>query len=176
MDPQCSPPLRKVRPFYFGSVRDITSTPSATTGPPKVRRLLRIDFKSPKDDYTFVQELQSNQGTLVCHRKNRLHLAVIRESFSPTPLQMLEVLAQVQHPNIADILDVYFHDGKLRIVGEHLDISLLDLEFKRLEPEEWEIATIVAEVTLLWPYILKTHLDCAGYQSDDLPLGYLANV
>lgn len=108
---------------------------------------MRIDFKSPKDDYTFVQELRSNQGTLVCYRKNRLHLAVIRKSFSPTPLQMLEELAQVQHPNIADILDVYFHDGKLCIVGEHLDVSLFDLEFKRLVPEEWEIATIIAKVT-----------------------------
>jgi hypothetical protein len=157
MEPQSSLPLRKVKPFYFGGVHVITSTPSATTGPPKVRRLLKIDFKSPKDDYTFVQELRPNQGTLVCHRKNRLHLAVIRESFSPTPLRMLEALAQVQHPNIADILDVYFHDGKLCIVGEHLDVSLLDLEFKRLVPEEWEIATIIAEVTLLRPHILKTN-------------------
>jgi serine/threonine protein kinase len=65
------------------------------------------------------------------------------------PLQMLELLAQVQHPNIADILDVYFYDGQLCIVSEYLDVSLLDLEFNRLAPEEWEIATIVAEVTLL---------------------------
>ena len=120
MDPKSSLPLRKVKPFYFGSVQDITSTPSATTGPPKVRRLLRIDFKNPKDDYIFVQELRSNQGTLVCHRKNRLHLAVIRESFSQTPLQMLEELAQVQHPNIADIFDVYFHDGKLCVGNLHI--------------------------------------------------------
>lgn len=70
---------------------------------------------------------------------------------------MLEVLAQVQHPNIADILDVYFHDGKLCIIGEHLDVSLFDLEFKRLVPEEWEIATIIAEVTLLRPRVLKTN-------------------
>jgi hypothetical protein len=60
---------------------------------------------------------------------------------------MLEELAQVQHPNIADIFDVYFHDSKLCIIGEHLDVSLFDLEFKRLVPEEWEIATIIAEVT-----------------------------
>jgi hypothetical protein len=119
MDPQRIPPLRKVKPFYFGRVQDSTSIPSATTGPPKVRRLLR----------------------------NRLHVAVIRESFSLAPLQMLEELAQVQHPNIADIFDVYFHDGKLCIVGEHLDVSLFDLEFKRLVPEEWEIATVIAEVT-----------------------------
>ena len=110
---------------------------------------MRIHFKSPKDDYIFVHELQSGQGTLVYHRENRLRLALIRESFSKTPLPMLELLAQVQHPNIADILDVYFHDGKLYIIGEHLDVSLLDLGFNKLAPEEWEIATIVAEVTLL---------------------------
>ena len=149
MDPQSSPTLRRVKPLYFRSLQDTTSAPSAATGPQKPRRLLRIEFKDPKDDYIFVQELRSNQGTLACHRKNRHRLAVIRESFSPTPLQMLELLTQVQHPNIADILDVYFCNDKLCIVGEYLDVSLLDLGFDRLAPEEWEIATIIAEVTLL---------------------------
>ncbi|KAG9248446.1 hypothetical protein BJ878DRAFT_412731 [Calycina marina] len=156
MDPQSR--LRKVKPFYFGNVQDITSTPSATTGPPKSRPLLRIEFKSPKDDYTFVQELRSNHSMHVCHRKNHLHLAVIRESFSPAPLQMLEMLGQVQHPNIADSLDVYFHDGKLCIVGEHLDVSLFDLGFKRLVP--WEIATIISEVIKAMTYLLDTLPTC----------------
>jgi serine/threonine protein kinase len=149
MDPQSIPPLRRAKRFYISSLQDTTSAPSATTEPRKLRRLLRIDFKNPKEDYAFVQELRSNQGTLVCHRKNHLHLAVIRESFSPTPLPMLELLTQVQHPNIADILDVYFYDGQLCIVSEYLDVSLLDLEFNKLAPEEWEIATIIAEVILL---------------------------
>jgi len=68
---------------------------------------------------------------------------------------MLEELAQVQYPNIADIFDVYFHDGKLCIIGEHLDVSLFDLKFKRLVPEEWEIATIIVEVTLLRSRVLE---------------------
>ncbi|KAH9206345.1 hypothetical protein DL95DRAFT_269439, partial [Leptodontidium sp. 2 PMI_412] len=118
--------------------------------------LLRIDFRNPRDDYTFVQELRSNQGTLVCHRKNRLHIAIIRESFSPAPLNMLDDMAQVEHPNIADILDVYFHEGRLCVVSEHLAVSLLDLEFKRLAPEEWEIATIIAEIIKGMNYLLDT--------------------
>lgn len=146
MDPQRSP-LRKVKPFHFGRVQDNIQTPSAVTWPARGRRLLRIDFRDPRDDYTFVQELRLNQGTLVCHRKNRLHIAVIRQSYSPRPLHMLEDIAQVEHPNIADILDVYFHEGRLCVVSEHLAVSLLDLEFKRLPPEEWEIATIIAEVS-----------------------------
>jgi serine/threonine protein kinase len=147
MDPQRRLGLRKTKAFYFGNAQVITSTRPATTEPPKVRRLLRINFKNPKDDYTFVQELQSNQGTIVCHRRIRLHLAVIRQSFSSTPLQMLEMFGQIQHPNIADTLDVYFHEGKLCVVGEYLDISLFDLGFERLPPDECEIATIMREVS-----------------------------
>jgi hypothetical protein len=60
---------------------------------------------------------------------------------------MLEELAQVQHLNIADIFDIYFYDGKLYIISEHLNVSLFDLEFKRLVPEEWKITTIITEVT-----------------------------
>jgi serine/threonine protein kinase len=76
---------------------------------------------------------------------------------------MLELLAQVQHPNIADILDVYFYDGQLCIVNEYLDVSLLDLEFKRLVPEEWEIATIVAEVIVLCFTRSETYSNHAGH-------------
>ena len=94
MDLQNAPLVRRVKPFYFGSLLGPTSAP-ATTGQQQLRRLLRIEFKNPKEDYTFVHEIRSNQGVLVCHRKNRLHLAVIRESFSPIPLRMLEVLAHV---------------------------------------------------------------------------------
>lgn len=149
MDPSSSPRSRRSNYLCLDNLVDTTSAPSETTGPPTVRRLLRIDFKDPEEDYAFVQKLRSNQGTLVCRRKNHLYPAIIRESFSPTPLQMIELLAQVQHPNIADICDVYFHDGQLCIVSEYLDVSLQDLQFNRLALEEWEIATIVAEVTLL---------------------------
>jgi hypothetical protein len=72
----------------------------------------------------------------MCHWKNHLHPAVIRKSFSPMPLQMLKLLAYVQHPNIADILNVYFYNGQLGIVSEYLDVSLLNLEFKKLALKE----------------------------------------
>lgn len=136
--------IRRTKPIDFGGVHD-TDTSSR---PWKLRRLLRIEFKSPKEDYLFFQKLQSEQGTLVCHRKALFRLAVIRESFSPRPLHLLEELSLVQHPNIAEILDIYFYDGRLNIVTERLDICLLDLDFSRLPPEEWEIATIIAEVIL----------------------------
>ncbi|ELR08397.1 hypothetical protein VC83_03542 [Pseudogymnoascus destructans] len=152
MDPNSSLSIRRTKPIDFGSVHDTASS----SRPWKLKRLLRIEFKSPKEDYLFFQELQSDQGTLVCHRKALFCLAVIRESFSPRPLHLLEELSLVQHPNIAEILDIYFYDGRLSIVTERLDICLLDLDFSRLPPEEWEIATIVAEIMKAMTYLMST--------------------
>lgn len=161
MDPNSGLSIRRTKPIDFGSVHDTASS----TRPWKLKRLLRTEFKSPKEDYLFFQE-QSDQGSLVCHRKAIFHLAVIRESFSPRPLHLLEELSLIQHPNIAEILDIYFYDGKLSIVTEHLDVCLLDLDFSRLPPEEWEIATIIAEVTM--PRVWEEKLICVDYQSYDL--------
>jgi len=48
--------------------------------------------------------------------------------------------------NIANIYDVYCHDNKMFIASECLELSLADLDFPSFEFEEWEIATIIAEV------------------------------
>lgn len=137
--------VRRVPPFCFGSIFDL---PSPRKGQPDARHLLRISFKNPEEDYIFIQEMQSNQAVLACHRKSRLQLAVIRESHSATPLNMLEIFSRIQHPNIAAIINVYFYEGRLLIVGEHLEVSLLDLGVKELPLEEWEIATIIEQVSL----------------------------
>lgn len=142
-----SPNLRRVKSFYFESDEDTASSITSW----QIKRLLRVEFKNPKEDYSFIHELEPNRGRVVCHRRNNHYLAVMRESFSPRPLQMLEEISRVQNPNIANILNVYFHEGRLMIVSEYLDVSLLDLQFHRLPPEEWEIATIVSEVTPLAP-------------------------
>ncbi|KFY31578.1 hypothetical protein V493_00986 [Pseudogymnoascus sp. VKM F-4281 (FW-2241)] len=151
MDPNNGLSIRRAKPIDFGSVHDTASS----TRPWKVKRLLRIEFKSPKEDYQFFQKLQSDQGALVCHRKAFFRLAAIRESFSPRPLHLLEELSLIQHPNIAEILDIYFYDGRLSIVTEHLDVCLLDLDFSRLPPEEWEVATIIAEIIKAMTYLLS---------------------
>jgi hypothetical protein len=114
--------------------------------------LLRVDLRSPTDDYRPLWELGSDHGTIACHRKNRACLTVIRKSFSPTPLQMLEAVAKIKHPNVADIFDVYFYNDQLFIVAEYLDASLLDLQFTRMAAAEWEVATVITEVALLSYY------------------------
>lgn len=130
--------------------------PGSSVAVRNVRPLLRVDLRSPTEDYKPLRELGLDQGTLACHRKNRPRLTVIRKSFSPSPLQMLEAVAQIKHPNIADIFDVYFYDGQLFVVTEYLDASLLDLEFTRLAAAEWEVATVVTEVIKAMAYLLDT--------------------
>lgn len=130
----------------FTDGRELFAIPRSSVPVRNARPLLRINLKSPTDDYQSLQRLQWDQGTIACHRKNGLCLAVIRRSFSPTPLRMLEALAHIRHPNVADIFDAYFYDSQCFIVAEYLDASLLDLEFTRLAAAEWEVATVLAEV------------------------------
>ncbi|KFZ16723.1 hypothetical protein V501_02088 [Pseudogymnoascus sp. VKM F-4519 (FW-2642)] len=152
MNPNSGLSIRRTKPIDFGSVNDTASS----TRPWKMKRLLRIEFKSPEEDYLFFRKLQSDQGNLVCHKKAIFRLSVIRESFAPRPLHLLEELSLIQHPNIAEILDIYFYKGRLSIVTEHLDVCLLDLDFSMLPPEEWEIATIIAEIIKAMTYFLST--------------------
>jgi hypothetical protein len=135
--------VRRMRPFHFGQPGKMSPRNMVQ---PKSSRLFRIDFKDPEEDYVFVQKLRSNQGILVCRRKSHISLSVIRESYSETPLRMLSTLSRIHHPNVAEILDAYFFHDQLFVITEHLDISLLELEFKILPAEEWEIATIITEV------------------------------
>jgi hypothetical protein len=132
--------LRRRAAFDFGS----TMTASSPTSP---KSLLCLRFKNPEDNYIFIHKLPSKRGTLVCHRTNCSCLGVVRKArWLSTPLRTLEILARIHHPNIANILDAYFYEGDLLIIGEHLDVSLLDLGFQQLPAEEWEIATIIQQV------------------------------
>jgi len=59
---------------------------------------------------------------------------------------MLKVLTQIQYPNITNILNIYYYDNKLWVISEYIDVLILNLEFKRLGLEEWEIIIIIREV------------------------------
>ena len=58
-----------------------------------MKQLLSIDYQSLIDDYTLIQELQSNQGKLVYYHKNCFLLTIIQESFSLVPLLIFKKLA-----------------------------------------------------------------------------------
>ncbi len=114
------------------------------TTPTQPATMFTIKFESPWVEYEYIR--QSDQVTVVRQRSSYFRLANMRESPATNTIQQSQVLARVSHPNIASIYGVYSYIDKLLVVTEHLDISLAQLDFQSYEVEEWEIATIVAEV------------------------------
>jgi hypothetical protein len=108
---------------------------------------LRVWLKSPWDDYSLATPPSMYEESPIAYHKRRyFQKATIRTFPSPGSLRILQRLSDVQHPNIADIYDVYCHDDKLFTATEYLELSLSELDFQTFELEEWEIATIIAEV------------------------------
>lgn len=112
--------------------------------PMQLAKIFTIKFESPWVGYEYIR--QSNQVTVVRQRSSYFRLANMHEFPATNTIQQSQILATVSHPNIASVYDVYSYIGKLLVVTEHLDISLAQLDFQSYEIEEWEIATIVAEV------------------------------
>jgi hypothetical protein len=139
--------VRRVKSRYFTRPSSLTRLDlQLNTGELITRRLMRILFESPMEDYLFVRENAPNQDTVICCKKAMLRLAMLRVSHSLSPLRMLEIVSTLCHPNVADVLDAYYHEERLYIVSEYLEVSLLDVDFNLYPLEEWEIATIIAEV------------------------------
>ncbi|KAF8852976.1 hypothetical protein BDZ45DRAFT_599209 [Acephala macrosclerotiorum] len=142
---------------------------------PSTRCLVRVHFKDPKADYIFIKQIQPDEGYLACHRKKRWELGIVRESYSTAPLQVLELFSQVQHPNVASINEIYFFGERLYVVGEYLDVSLLDLGFQLLPPEEWEIATVTRCVLEAMSYLLET-FPAQEIQIDSVRLSVMGQI
>jgi hypothetical protein len=85
---------------------------------------------------------------MVARRKaSYFKLANIRQCHSSDVLdEQPRLLSSIQHPNIATVYDLYCDDDKIFLVTEHLHISISQLDFQKYELEEWEMATIMAEV------------------------------
>ena len=112
------------------------------------RRLLRVWLRSPWKDYYFIRRVYApDQGILGHHKSSYFNLAIIRDFPTSGTYQTLHALNDIQHPNIASIYDVYCYNNRLSIAAEHLDVSLTELDFQSFALEEWEIATIIAEVS-----------------------------
>ncbi|CZR65310.1 uncharacterized protein PAC_15210 [Phialocephala subalpina] len=139
------------------------------------RRLVRIQFKDPKADYIFIKQIQPDEGYLACHRRKRWELVVVRESYSTAPLLVLELFSRVQHPHVASINEIYFFEERLHVVGEYLDVSLLDLGFQLLPPEEWEIATVTKYVLKALSYLLET-FPAEEIQIDSVRLSVMGQI
>ncbi|KFY52543.1 hypothetical protein V496_08367 [Pseudogymnoascus sp. VKM F-4515 (FW-2607)] len=128
------------------------------TIPTQPATMFAIKFESPWVEYEYIR--QSEQVTVVRQRSSYFRLANMQEFPATNTIQQSQVLARVSHPNIASIYGVYSYIDKLLVVTEHLDISLAQLDFQSYQIEEWEIATIVAEVLKGLTYVYSMNISC----------------
>lgn len=151
-------PLRKMKAKILNSFqghleRDDSSVMSSSrvnhTTSAQPTKMFVIKFETPWKDYDYIK--RRGQIILVRQRSSYFRLANLQEFPARNVIQQTKVLARVSHPNIASIYGLYYYADKILLVTEHLDISLDQLDFQSYALEEWEIATIVAEVGSLMP-------------------------
>eukprot|EP00871_Galdieria_phlegrea_P002656 jgi/Galph1/3391/GphlegSOOS_G2058.1 len=78
------------------------------------------------------QEKETLQQVAI--KKIRRHFSSYEEGLC---LRELQVLTQLQHPNVITLLDVFFNDGRLYLVFEYLEYNLNDyIKFRNLQQDE----------------------------------------
>jgi hypothetical protein len=113
-------------------------------------RLLRVWLKSPWNDYSSIRTLSSSGESQLAYRKGGYFQKATIKVFSCSggSVRILQQLSHIQHPNLATIYDVYCYEDKICTAIEYLELSLAELDFEYFELEEWEVATIIAEVRI----------------------------
>lgn len=111
----------------------------------RAKKLIRVWYKNPLEDFELVRQLSDGSRGWICHRKNTCTLAILQETWSPSLLEATEPFAGL-HPNIAGLYDAYFHEEKFFVISEYLELSLWELESTSNPLQEWEVATVLAEV------------------------------
>ncbi|KFY26010.1 hypothetical protein V491_01503 [Pseudogymnoascus sp. VKM F-3775] len=177
-------PLRKMKTLtskFFQShlqrAKEDTAVDSACasrTAPTQLAKIFTIKFESPWVEYEYIR--QSDEVTVVRQRSSYFKLANMQEFPATNSIQQSQLLATVSHPNIASIYGVYSYIDKLLVVTEHLDISLAQLDFQSDEIEEWEIATIVAEVLKGLTYISSKNISCQDLTTTSIRLSVRGEI
>lgn len=134
-------PIKRVKAVFS---QEVSETVILKKKRNSVKRILRVLLRDPADDFHYIMRLA--QGTLAI-RKGSFHVVSI-QPFQHV-LQQMRMLADLQHPNIASIYDVYSHGEEQFLIMEHLSVHLSHLEVQEHELEEREIATIISEVSVI---------------------------
>jgi serine/threonine protein kinase len=144
--------IKAILPSSSKSADGVHSRTTETATPGTFRRILRILLGDPWDDYDYIGHL--DQVVLARHKASYFKLVNIRQFYCLNALehalQQSQILSSIQHPNIASIYDVYCCDDSTFLVTEHLNICISQLELQKYDLEEWEIATIIAEVLTVY--------------------------
>ena len=117
-------------------------TLQSTKSPGNIRRMLRILLGNPWDDYTYINCL----GQEIIARENSSYFKLVNIRSCNISDHQSRLLSSIHNPNIATVHDLYCDGDVVFQVIELLELSLPQLEIEKYELEEWEMATIIAEV------------------------------
>jgi hypothetical protein len=132
-----------------------SSTDSSTPGAVTHSSLLRVWFRSPWEDYESSGSARDSlaprsnptaEPVLAFRRTSYFSKASIRAFQSYGRVTMLEALSRLEHPNIANLFDIYLHNSTMFVASEYLELAFSELDFLCPPFEEWEIATVANEV------------------------------
>ncbi|RDL36258.1 uncharacterized protein BP5553_06870 [Venustampulla echinocandica] len=149
------------RPDHLGEASKPTSDILRRAEPAfsgTVHRILRILLGDPWGDYDYIHSL--GHDIVATRKASYFELVNIRLCHSSDVQKQYRLLSSTQSPNVATIYDLYSDGNKVFQVTERLDIYLSQLEVQKYELEEWEMATIIAEVLKGITYISSLKLSC----------------
>ena len=106
-----------------------------------VSRILWVFLGNPWNDCISIRHVGHSYFKLVN----------IRQCHSENILKQSSIISSFEHHNIATIYAVYCDGEDSFLVTEHLDICITHLKLQQYEIEEWEMATILSEVTATLP-------------------------
>ena len=131
--------------------RDVLSQTTGLTFSGTCDRILRVFLGDPWNDYEYIHYI--DQVMLARDISSYFKLVNIRQYPTSNILEQVRIISTIQHPNLATVYDVYCDNEEANafVITENLGISISQLDFQKFELEEWEIATIIAEVLAhLW--------------------------
>jgi hypothetical protein len=131
--------LHNLRPANPPSPRSIRSGGD-------IGKLLRVWLISPWQDYALIRTLANSGESRLAYRKGGYFSKAIIQVFPGSNMHILQNLSEIRHSNIAKVYDTYLYREETFAAMEYLELALEDLQFSQFELEEWEMATILAEV------------------------------
>ena len=114
-----------------------------------VSRILWVFLGNPWNDYTSIRHV--GHDIIARQSDSYFKLVNIRQCYSENILKQSSIISSFEHHNIATIYAVYCDGEDSFLVTEHLDICITHLKLQQYEIEEWEMATILSEVTATLP-------------------------
>lgn len=106
---------------------------------------IHVFHEDPTSRYSQIKEASSD---IFQRNDSTSTIVIMRTHFVPKNRQVDDILRWRSHPNVLEILEVFFHDEKLSIIYEDMELSLYEiLGGPSQKLVDREIAAVYKEVT-----------------------------